>query len=195
MTLSAVARTSQLLSNALSSSNPATALNPFTSGAPGTPQLLSSLMIPLRQRVLTFDRPNGERPGHLARTAIAAPPAGALTGRDWQGVQPGKARFIFLRHPRRNILHRNTTRYSAKRAFHCWREVSRHQGRSVWQPRSRAAMTTPVIMAGRPPGRADSCGGRPNALFPGWLWAVLPGPAIDSNLGARKRLTVQSWRP
>jgi len=34
---------SQLISNALASSNPATALNPFTSGAPGTPQLLGSL--------------------------------------------------------------------------------------------------------------------------------------------------------
>jgi len=32
------------VSDALASSNPATALNPFTSGAPGTPQLLGSLM-------------------------------------------------------------------------------------------------------------------------------------------------------
>jgi len=37
---------SQLISNALASSNPATALNPFTSGPPGTPQLLSSLINP-----------------------------------------------------------------------------------------------------------------------------------------------------
>src|SRR6202035_2241854 len=35
---------SQLISNALASSNPATALNPFTGGAPGAPQLLSSLI-------------------------------------------------------------------------------------------------------------------------------------------------------
>ena len=34
----------QKVSNALLSSDPATALNPFTSGAPGTPQLLSSLL-------------------------------------------------------------------------------------------------------------------------------------------------------
>jgi iron complex outermembrane receptor protein len=34
---------SQLVSNALASSNPATALNPFTTGAPGSPALLASL--------------------------------------------------------------------------------------------------------------------------------------------------------
>jgi iron complex outermembrane receptor protein len=36
----------QLISNALASSNPATALNPFTSGAPGSSQLLNSLINP-----------------------------------------------------------------------------------------------------------------------------------------------------
>jgi iron complex outermembrane recepter protein len=36
----------QVVTNALSSSNPATALNPFTSGPPGTPQLMSEITNP-----------------------------------------------------------------------------------------------------------------------------------------------------
>jgi iron complex outermembrane receptor protein len=64
--------------NALASSNPATALNPFTSGAPGTPQLLSSLLNPAvdSTRFLYDDRIVGGQ--GILRGPLLQLPAGAL---------------------------------------------------------------------------------------------------------------------
>jgi iron complex outermembrane recepter protein len=64
--------------NALSSSNPATALNPFTSGAPGTPQLLSSLMNPaVDSSSLSFEDQTVRGQGIL-RGPLLELPAGAM---------------------------------------------------------------------------------------------------------------------
>jgi iron complex outermembrane receptor protein len=69
---------SQLLSDALASSNPATALNPFTSGPPGTPQLLSSLVNPAVDNFLyqLDDRIVGAQ--SILRGPILQMPSGAL---------------------------------------------------------------------------------------------------------------------
>jgi iron complex outermembrane receptor protein len=68
----------QLISNALASSDPATALNPFTSGAPGTPQLLSSLIIPAVDiSSTTFDDRTVSGQGIL-RGPVLQLPAGPL---------------------------------------------------------------------------------------------------------------------
>jgi iron complex outermembrane receptor protein len=69
---------SQLISNALASSNPATALNPFASGAPGTPQLLSSLINPaVDTNSATYDDRTMSGQGIL-RGPVLQLPAGAL---------------------------------------------------------------------------------------------------------------------
>jgi iron complex outermembrane receptor protein len=68
----------QLISNALSSSNPATALNPFASGAPGTPQLLSSLTNPavdISSRTFNDRIVSGQG---ILRGPVLQLPAGAL---------------------------------------------------------------------------------------------------------------------
>ncbi len=64
--------------NALASSNPATALNPFTGGAPGTPQLLSSLINPAvdSTRYRYDDRIMGAQ--GILRGPLLQLPAGAL---------------------------------------------------------------------------------------------------------------------
>jgi iron complex outermembrane receptor protein len=69
---------SQGIINALNSSNPATALNPFASGAPGTPQLLSSLLNPAVDStgILNDDRlVSGQG---ILRGPVLHLPAGAL---------------------------------------------------------------------------------------------------------------------
>jgi iron complex outermembrane receptor protein len=68
---------SQLISNALASSNPATALNPFASGAPGTPQLLSSLSPAVDNSSIVFDDRTVSAQGIL-RGQVLQLPAGAL---------------------------------------------------------------------------------------------------------------------
>jgi iron complex outermembrane receptor protein len=69
---------SQLISNALASSDPATALNPFASGVPGTPQLLSSLINPAVDTTrVTYDDRTVSVQGFL-RGPVLQLPAGAL---------------------------------------------------------------------------------------------------------------------
>jgi iron complex outermembrane receptor protein len=95
----------QLTSDALNSSNPATALNPFASGAPATPQLLNSLLDPaVDTSSITYDDRIIRGQGIL-RGSVLQLPAGALravigseysrekqdtieTGGPYTGVQP-----------------------------------------------------------------------------------------------------------
>ena len=67
----------QSVSAALASSNPATALNPFTTGPPGTPQLLNSLINPAETLYDSFDdrTVSGQV---LLRGPLLQLPAGAL---------------------------------------------------------------------------------------------------------------------
>jgi iron complex outermembrane receptor protein len=69
---------SQLIFNALAASTPATALNPFTNGAPGTPELLSSLSNPAVDRTdFSYDDQTVSGQGIL-RGPLLHLPAGAL---------------------------------------------------------------------------------------------------------------------
>jgi iron complex outermembrane recepter protein len=91
---------------ALASSSPATALNPFTSGVPGTPQLLSSFLD--ASDTLADDRiVNGQA---LLRGPVLQLPAGALQtaigGEYSQEMQYGSVTGTFGSPPVR--LHRNT---------------------------------------------------------------------------------------
>ena len=65
----------QGVANALQSSDPATALNPFTSGAPGTPQLLSSLTDPALGTLYDDRIVSGQG---ILRGPVLQLPAGAL---------------------------------------------------------------------------------------------------------------------
>jgi len=67
------------LFDALSSSDPATALNPFTSGAPGTPQLLQSLAIPDPNNSHSYNAVNRIVSGQsMLRGPLLPLPAGSL---------------------------------------------------------------------------------------------------------------------
>jgi iron complex outermembrane receptor protein len=114
----------QSISNTLASSNPATALNPFTSGPPGTPQLLSSLVNPavdnflyqLNDRILDaqgtlrgpiLEMPSGtlqgvigseysqERQGTTQIYGLGGPPTDLYLGRNSYAVF-GEARIPLL---------------------------------------------------------------------------------------------------
>jgi iron complex outermembrane receptor protein len=100
----------QKISDALASANPATALNPFTSGAPGTPQLLSSLTNPALDYIdYTFDDRTVSGQGIL-RGPVLQLPAGALQavigGEYSQEKQDSIYSFSGQYQP--FLLHRNT---------------------------------------------------------------------------------------
>jgi iron complex outermembrane receptor protein len=100
---------STLVSAALASSNPATALNPFASGAPGSPQLLSSLIDPA---IDTYDSVYNDRLVNaqaILRGPVLSLPAGplqAVIGGEYSHEQEDTASSPFP--GTRNVLHRNS---------------------------------------------------------------------------------------
>jgi iron complex outermembrane receptor protein len=96
----------QLISDALSSSSPATALNPFTSGAPGTPQLLSSLNPAIDNSYYTLDDRTVNGQGIL-RGPVLQLPAGALQAVIGSEYSQEKQNSVFIGYSP-YLLHRNT---------------------------------------------------------------------------------------
>ena len=97
----------QGVSNALASSDPATALNPFASGAPGTPQLLSSLINPAVDTFYdAFDDQTVSAQGIL-RGSVLQLPAGALQAVIGSEYSRDRQDVVSTGFPSYN-LHRNT---------------------------------------------------------------------------------------